>query len=201
MRSADVSGIVLGGGLSSRMGKDKSGLTLDGKSMAVRALEALDELFDELIYVTNDPDLRQIVPATKIARDEIPHLGPLGGILAGLRACESPRAFVVACDMPFVSIDLVRFLIAHDVAADIIVPQIDGRLEPLHAVYSRSCIPHIADQLAAGSRQIIGFYDQVNTDVIDEKSLRLIDPELRSFFNINTADDLRAAEAIVDSTR
>ena len=198
-KAGDVSGIVLAGGLSSRIGKDKGGLKLGGMPLAQRALQRLSALFEEVIYVTNDPMTAPATANIKLAKDDIPHLGPLGGILAGLRASRAPRAFVVGYDMPFVSPALVRFLVARDPGADIVVPRSAGRFEPLHAVYSRNCVPVIAERLAAGDRRIIGFYDRVNVTVVDEEELREVDPELRSFFNINTLDDLqRAAEMAKD---
>lgn len=196
-KPTDVSAIVLGGGLSTRIGRDKGGLILDGKPLAQRALETLGELFEELIYVINDPMAAPARAKIKLAKDDVPHLGPLGGILAGLKVSKAPRAFVVGYDMPFVSPELARFLVDYDVDADVVVPVTDGRYEPLHAVYSRKCIPVIADQLAAGKRQITGFFDKVRVVTVDETSIRKIDPALRSFFNINTPDDLRRARDLL----
>lgn len=166
--------------------------------MVKRAIDTLSELFEELIYVTNDPMTAPAWPHIKLAKDEVPHLGPLGGILAGLKVSKAPRAFVVGYDMPFVSPRLARFLVDYDVNADVVVAHTAGRYEPLHAVYSRNCIPFIADQLAAGNRRIIGFYDKVKVTMVDEPTLRRIDPELRSFFNINTPDDLKRANDLID---
>lgn len=196
-KTTDVSAIVLGGGLSTRIGRDKGGLILDGKPLALRALEALGELFEELIYVINDPMAAPAFAKIKLAKDDVPHLGPLGGILAGLKVSKAPRAFVVGYDMPFVSPELVRFLVDYDVDADVVVPVTGGRYEPLHAVYSRRCIPVIADRLAAGKRQITGFFDKVKVVTVDETAVRKIDPALRSFFNINTPDDLQRAKDLL----
>jgi len=198
---ADVAGIVLAGGLSSRIGEDKGQLTLDGEPLAKRALKTMSTLFKELIYVTNDPMTAPAYPGIKLAKDEVPHLGPLGGILAGLKISKAPRAFVVGYDMPFVSLELAGFLVGYDLTADIVVPKTGGRYEPLHAVYSRACIPVIADQLAAGNRRVIGFYDKVKVVAVDEPELRRIDPELLSFFNINTADDLKRAAELLEEAR
>ena len=194
----DVSGIVLGGGLSTRIGHDKGMLMLAGEPLAQRAIAAMGRLFDELIYVINDPMAAPAYPKIKLAKDEVPHLGPLGGILAGLKVSKAQRAFVVGYDMPFVSPELARFLVEYDMDADVVVPVTAGRYEPLHAVYSRNCIPSIADQLAAGKRQISGFYDKVKVTTVDEPALRRIDPDLRSFFNINTPDDVKRAVALMD---
>lgn len=200
-KARDVSGIVLAGGLSTRIGQDKGRLELGGVPLAERALQRLASLFEEIIYVTNDPMTAPASDAVKVAGDEIPHLGPLGGILAGLKASRAPRAFVVGYDMPFVSPALVRLLIAADPGADIVVPVSAGRFEPLHAVYSRGCIPVIAERLDAGDRRIVSLYDRVKVTAVEEAQLREVDPDLRSFFNVNTLADLeRAAEMAEDDS-
>src|SRR3990170_8856886 len=149
-----VSGVILAGGLSTRIGKDKGSLTLGRMPLAQKALETLGAMFEELIYVTNDPLTAPAWPRIKLAKDEIPHLGPLGGILAGLKVSKAPRAFVVGYDMPLILPSLVKLLVGREPGADIVVPRSAGRFEPLHAVYSRNCVPVIADQLAAGDRRI-----------------------------------------------
>jgi molybdenum cofactor guanylyltransferase len=189
---SDIAGIVLAGGLSTRIGRDKGRLELGGQTLAARSVETMKQLFDEVIYVSNDaedPSFEGIF----WARDEVPHLGPLGGILAGLRAMEAERAFVSAYDMPFLVKELVELLAGYDLKADVVVPVIAGRFEPLHSVYSRRCLPVIAKRLGEGNKQIIGFYEHVKVATVAEEELRAVDPKLRSFFNVNTWRDFETA--------
>ena len=192
-----VSGMVLAGGLSTRIGKDKGQLALGKATLAGRSLENLGTLFEELIYVTNDPFSAPALPGMRVAKDDVPHLGPLGGILAGLKVSQAPRSFVVGYDMPFVSPDLVRFLIEFDEEADVVAPSVKGHLEPLHAVYSRACVPFIAKTLEAGRNRIVDFYENVSVSVVGEADVLRIDPELRSFFNVNTLADLELAARMI----
>jgi molybdenum cofactor guanylyltransferase len=126
-RISDTSGVVLAGGLSTRIGRDKGGLELGGQTLAGRSVEKMRSLFDEVVYVSNEsepPPFQGVL----WARDEIPHLGPLGGILAGLKAAKAERAFVIAYDMPFIVKELVELLVDYDAEADVVVPVIAGRL-------------------------------------------------------------------------
>ncbi len=189
----NISGILLAGGKSSRIGRDKGSLMVGEISLAERSLLNMNQLFDEVIYVTNDQAPHPASQEFKIARDEVPHLGPLGGILAGLKSMQSKRAFIVAYDMPFVSPELVKYLIQIDVEADVVVPEIDGKLEPLHAVYGDQCIDLISTQLSNHDSKIINFYKKASAIHVPEEQIKKIDPDLRSFFNINTWDDVREA--------
>ncbi len=194
---SNISGIVLAGGKSSRIGRDKGSLMVGEISLAERSLSKMNDLFDEVIYVTNDQAPHPATPPFKIASDEIPHLGPLGGILAGLKNMKNKRAFIVAYDMPFVSPELVRYLIQIDEEADVVVPEIDGKLEPLHAVYGDQCVDLISAQLSNHDSKIINFYDKANAIHVSEEQIKKIDPDLRSFFNINTWDDIKEAMSII----
>ena len=156
----------------------------------------MTDLFDDLVYVVNDrkflPDHQNI----KIAMDEVPNMGPLGGIMAGLKKIEHSRAFVIAYDMPFLIPELVKHLVNYDDAADVVVPRIKGKFEPLHAVYSRSCLAQIAAQLANDHNKIIDLYEKIKMVEVDEEVIVRFDPLLRSFFNINTWEDLKYAEEL-----
>ncbi len=195
-RFDNVAGVVLAGGLSTRIGRDKGRLEIGGAPQWSRPVERLRSLFSEVIYATNDPDFE--APADlKVTFDEVPHLGPLGGILAALRATEAERVFVVAYDMPFVQEDLVRYLVGLAPEADVTVPVIDGKLEPLHAVYGQVCAAVIEGRLKSRRRKIIDFYRAVSVHEVPEADLRRLDPELLSFFNINTWDDVERAKRLM----
>lgn len=192
-----VSGMILAGGLSTRIGKDKGGLEIGGQNQWERSAENMLSLFSEVIYVTNDHSFVSPYEDLVIAHDEIPHQGPLGGILAGMMAATCGAVFVVAYDMPFVVGKLVRFLCGLKHEGDIVVPVVAGEYEPLHAVYSCRCAPRIRSQLELGKRKIIEIFDHLSVREVDEAELKKIDPELRTFFNINTWEDVRQADSML----
>lgn len=190
----NTSGIILAGGLSTRIGRDKGRLKIGEVTLAQRSLEIMTTLFDDVVYVIND---RKFLPSRQdimIAMDEIPNLGPLGGIMAGLKVIRHSRAFVIAYDMPFIVPELVKLLVDFDYEADVVVPRIGGKFEPLHAVYDRSCVAPIAGQLANGKNKIIDLFDKVKMVEVDEEVIVGFDSKLRSFFNVNTWEDLKHAE-------
>lgn len=188
--------MILAGGLSTRIGRDKGGLKIGGHSLADTAVAVMGAVFEDLVYVTNSPKTAPRRPNLTIAQDEIPHLGPLGGLLAGLKAIKTSRAFVVAYDMPFVNPNLIELMLAKNSHADVVVGRVGGQLEPLHAVYGRQCVLVIEAQLEKGERKIKDFYTLVKVEVVEEAELRKIDPELKSFFNINTWQDYESAGGV-----
>lgn len=196
----DVSGVILAGGLSTRIGRDKGGLTLGGAPLGQRVVETIGSIFEEVIYVTNDPMNAPAYSRIKLAKDEVPHLGPLGGILAGLRVSDASRAFIVGYDMPFATKAVIDFMVGYAPGADAVVVRRGDKLEPLHAVYSRACIAPISEQLGNGNNRIIALYDRIEVSFVDEAELRTIDPELLSFFNVNTMEDLETAERLLRPT-
>ncbi len=192
-----VAGVVLAGGLSTRIGRDKGQLEIGGSPQWCRPVERLQALFSEVVYATNDPGFTAPQHDLTVTFDEVPHQGPLGGILSAFRATTSERLFVVAYDMPFIQAALARFLVELAPEADVTVPVIGGKYEPLHAVYGRGCEAIIEKQLAVGRRQIIHFYQSVRVREVSEAELRAHDSELISFFNINTWKDVEQAEALL----
>ena len=184
---------MLGGGLSTRIGQDKGEIEVAGKKLLDRAILNMTRNFAEGVYVTNDLSFKAPSPELIVTNDEIPHLGPLGGISAGLKTIGNQKAFVAGYDMPFVETGLIELLIEEAAGAQVAVPKIGGKLEPLHAVYDRTCLGAIDAQLTAGRRKIINFYADVSVKEVDEAKIRAVDPGLRSFFNVNTWDDVEAA--------
>ena len=199
--AANVSGVVLAGGLSTRIGRDKGELEIGGCKLWLRSVDRMRSLFSDVVYVTNDLGFTAPYTDLVVAHDEVPHLGPLGGILAGLKAAREDRVFIVAYDMPFVSPELVRLLVDSCPDADITVPVIGGKYEPLHALYRRTCVPHVAAQLEAGNRKIVDFYRLVKVEEVEESELRSADPELLSFLNINTWEDVHLANSILPGAK
>lgn len=196
--SQPVSGIILAGGRSRRMGGlDKRWALVDGRSLLERAIDALQPWCEEvLVVVALDDELALAIPGVRVVNDRFT-AGPLGGLEAGLRSMRSARAVVVACDMPFLDSPLLQHLcMLCDDAYDAVVPVSGGRPQPLHAVYSASCLP-VIDRLLAG--QVVPALN----DLLGELSVRFVGADAlqpflasaASFTNINTQSDLAAARA------
>lgn len=192
------SGIVLAGGKSERMGRDKAFMLLEGKMLICRVLEVLARICDELIISTNNARSYADLPV-RVIPDIFDSRGALGGIHAGLKAMRNERALVVACDMPALSLSLLRFMVAMASDCDVVVPRIDGEFEPLHAVYGVNCIAPIERLIADRPRRIVALYDCVRVREVDAEQVRLFGAG-RSFFNINTPEDWSLAKRYLEMT-
>jgi len=195
-----VTGVILAGGRASRLGGiDKSALDVDGQTVFERVISALSAVADRLLVVAND-DRFDADPRLTLIRDPEPHAGVLPALNASLTAASTPLAVVVACDMPFLQVPLLSYLIETAGNCDAVVPVVDSRPEPMHAVYRvEPCRAAIAAALARDQRRMIAFLDDVRTCLIAEADLRRFDPNLRSFFNVNTLDDLANARRLAAS--
>jgi FdhD protein len=194
-RFSDIAGVILAGGESSRMGRNKALLEVNGERMVETAYRRMADLFDEVLLVTNTPGIYDFIPCRKIA-DIYPGMGPLGGIHAALSNCAAGRAFVTACDMPGLNPRLIRELSSMPGGVDVVIPETPGGLEPLHAVYAKSCLPKMEAMLRAGERRILSFFDLAQVRLVPRGKIATIDPDFTSFRNVNTPEDYqRAARA------
>jgi molybdenum cofactor guanylyltransferase len=184
-----VSAIVLAGGQSRRMGRDKALIDYQGRPIIVHVINTLRVLTDDIMVVSNRADLYRSFGA-RVVTDYDPPSGPLGGIAVGLQAVNHDVAVVVACDMPFLNVSLLRWLIDLAEGVDAVVPQTGGEFEPLHAVYRQKCHDPIVRRLARGERRVISFFADVRLRPVPEAEWRVLDPEGRSLVNLNTPDDL-----------
>lgn len=191
----DVSGVVLAGGQSRRLGTNKAFVKVGGVALIDRVLHQLGQLSDDVLIVTNDPVTYQGL-GVSVVEDAIPGGGSLGGIYTGLALAGHERAVAVGCDMPFLDLGLLRFMILLSEKYDVVIPSLEGLLEPLHAVYSKACLGPMADVLQAGGRRIVDFFPQVRVRHVERAELEALDPEHLSFFNINTPEDLSRAQAL-----
>ncbi|HEX8319940.1 molybdopterin-guanine dinucleotide biosynthesis protein B [Longimicrobium sp.] len=195
-------GAILAGGASRRFGAPKALAPVGGWRIVDRVRGALSQVGDPVVIIANDASLFADLDLP-IRPDDVPGLGALGGIRTALRwAMEMGRtgALVVACDMPFVSAALLRALSDHAASADVdaVVPESGGRrgIEPLCAWYSVRCLPEVDRMLADGERQAFRLADRVRADRIPIGEVRRIGDPGILFLNVNTVDDLRAAERI-----
>jgi molybdopterin-guanine dinucleotide biosynthesis protein A len=185
-----ASAVILAGGKSKRLGQDKALLRVEGQTLLARTVHTLAALSDDLVVVANHPDrYGTLALPVRLVPDERPGFGSLMGIYSGLRAARQPHVLVVACDMPFLNMDLLRFMLSLAHGQDVVVPRLGDFLEPLHAIYSRACLLPIAGQLEQKRRQIIGFFDQVRVRYVEEDEIDRFDPQHLSFMNVNTPQD------------
>lgn len=190
-----MTGVVLAGGKSSRMGFNKAFIELGGKRLIEATVDRLKALFPEVLIIANDQDLYAYL-GVKIIPDLIPNSGSLGGIYTGLHAATHPQCFFAACDMPFLNADLISLLVREAAGWDVVVPRVGGELQPMHAIYAKSCLPFIKKAIDGGMLKIAWFFQKVSVKTIEEPALRALDPQLLGFMNVNTPLDLEKAEAI-----
>ena len=188
---ADVTGVILAGGSSTRMGSNKALLPYQGGTFIESIHRRMAALFRDVIVVTNTPELYQSVPCPKVV-DIIPGLGGLSGIHAALRHVGSGHVFVVACDMPSVGADLVRCMVGMRDGYDAVIPESASGLEPLCAVYGKGALPAIEETLRSGQGKVVSILSKVRVKTLSRDEVSLVDPGFRSFRNINTPDDYYA---------
>ena len=183
-----MTGVVLAGGRGTRFGGCKAQLRHGGETLLQRTARVLSELFGAVVVVTSDAALAQQVPQAEVILDEIEGIGPMGGLHAALRHIATEHAFVVACDMPKLQPQLIQAQARAAWGADVVVPRHDGLLEPLHAVYGKSCLTALERQIASGDYRLRSIFDQVRTVYLD---LVPSGPFREVFTNVNTPADLR----------
>lgn len=192
---AAVSVVVLAGGRGQRLGRDKATLELvRGQTLLQRALGLVAPLSDDVIVVRR-PDQDLSVSAARVISDRAPFHGPLAGILAGIEAAREEWVLVVACDMPFLSRPLLRYMLTLRTGYDVVVPRLAVGMEPLHALYHRRAAAAVRRVLERGERRLVSFYDGLRVRAVTPDELAPHDSEGRAFFNINTPEDLDQARA------
>lgn len=190
-----MTGVILAGGRSTRMGRNKAFLEAGGERLIDRQVRLFRSLFPEVIIVTASP-LDYLDQPAAIATDIFPGRGALGGIYTGLFHASDEQAFFAACDMPFLNPDFLAYMVDQAAGRDIVVPAPPDGLQPLHAIYSRRCLPVIQGLLEKERLKITGFYPGFATLLIPPETLRRFDPAGRMFLNINTPADLRHLTAL-----
>lgn len=183
-----ITGVILAGGESRRMGRTKALLPYRGGRLIEAIYRQLSELFDEVIVVTNRPELYAFLPCRKVP-DLYPGRGVLAGIQGGLHHSRFPRIFVTACDMPHLNSGLIRRLAALMGENAALVPASNGGLEPLHAFYDMAALPAIDEALASGVQRIVALFDRFPVKIVPAAVVATLDPTFASFRNINTPDD------------
>jgi len=194
-----MTSIVLAGGKSLRLGRNKALEEIGGQSLIQRVIERLELLGTEIIVVVAHAD--QVFPPdskAKIVVDAYPGKGALGGIYSGLKVASSFHNLVVACDMPFLNIDLLRYLMELSPDFDVVIPRLKVGLEPLHAVYSKRCLDPMEAALGEGRLKIADAFPTLRIRYVEQAEVEKFDPYRLSFFNINSKADLERARTLLE---
>ncbi len=190
-----IAALIMAGGRSTRLGRDKASEMLLGRPLLQHVIDRVSPVVDEIVVVKARgqqlPEIASALPL-RVVEDLYPDCGPLGGIYTGLSATGAERCLAVACDMPLLVESLLRELLQRSVECDVVMPVL-AYPEPLHAVYGRACIEPIRERLEARQLKITNFLGAVHVCYVREDDCRRFDPDLRSFSNTNTEEDLNRA--------
>jgi molybdopterin-guanine dinucleotide biosynthesis protein A len=194
----EVTGVILAGGKSRRMGEDKRYLVVGEQTLLERGLGVIRSIFQEVLIVIAQDSPPLDVDA-KVVRDLLPDCGSLGGLYTGLMQATTPWIFVVACDMPFLDQAVIGQFTSRRATADIVMAKLDGRLHPMHALYGKRCLPALEQMIQARQLKIQEIVSQSSLRVqyVTEAELLTIDPSWRSFQNVNSPSDLEAARSLL----
>ena len=197
-----VTGVILAGGQSRRMGQNKALMRLGKEPLIAHVIRQLESVADELLLITNEPDLYTDLKLAMYP-DVLPGMGALGGLHAGLTYAANRTVICVGCDMPLLQVDLLSHLIALLGDYDAVVPcvQAANRSTPvfqtLSAVYSKRCLPAIDGMLGLGELRVHALYDHIDARIVQPHEWQAFDPQGLSFFNINTPEDFEKAKRYI----
>ncbi|MBI2881416.1 MAG: molybdenum cofactor guanylyltransferase [Candidatus Tectomicrobia bacterium] len=196
----DVTGVILAGGQSRRMGTDKARLKVDGVPLLDRVARVFRRTFSANLVIANDPGL-YLGLGLPVHTDVYPNRGSLVGIYTGLLNAETPYIFCASCDMPFLNERLIRFLVDLRAGFDWVLPFSGHGREPLHAVYGKGCLGPMERLIAEDNLAIVGIASEVRTRRVAAEEVAALDPKFLSFMNCNTPEDLEAAAALARELR
>lgn len=200
----EISGIVLAGGMSRRLGRDKAVVTVGGEPLISRVIGRLSQVTEQTVVVVNDEARASALPlpaSVKVSVDVYPGRGSLGGIFTGLAEADGNWGLVAACDMPFLNLPLLIHIISVRDGYHAVVPLFQDRPQPTHALYSKACLPHMERRLKADDLKVAHLLEDVRVAYVPEERVLSLDPGRLSFFNVNTQEDLDRALALVERRR
>ena len=187
-----MSAVILAGGKSSRMGQDKAFLKIGNRTIVEYQLQRLSPLFEELLLSTNLPEKFAHL-GLETVQDFIPDRGPLVGIYSSLLRARYSHLFAIACDMPFISPGLITYMKEDCKDYDVTVPETERGLEPLHAIYSKTCLPVMKEYMDKkdGKGRVIEFFPEVKVRVVTREEISSIPGGNEAFLNFNTMEEYR----------
>jgi molybdopterin-guanine dinucleotide biosynthesis protein A len=195
----DITGIILAGGKSLRFGRNKATEKIAGMTLVERVIKQLSSITREIILVTNE-DSSQFAKFDflDVVSDIYPAKGPLGGIYTGLIASHTAANIVVACDMPFLNAALLSYMVEISPGFDAVIPRWpNNQIEPLHGIYSGSCIPVMKKRLEDNRLSISECLKEMRVRYFTQAEFSKFDPEFQSFFNINNQADIELFNKIM----
>ena len=196
-----LTGVLLAGGRSRRMGRDKAQLVIEGQTMLDRTLAVLQQVTDEVLVSGFRERAEQVPPGVRVIEDQYTDAGPLAGIYSALLMARNPHVLAVACDMPFLNADLLRHMSSLAEDYDVVIPNVDGHTEQLHAIYSKSSLPLIKEQLDRGDYKIDRWFGRARVYYVTEEEVGRFDPQHRSFMNVNTPEEWQAAQELIEAKK
>ena len=187
-----ISCIILAGGKNARMGREKAYLRIGERTIIEEQSDALGRIFDEIIIVANSQNYFKNIDA-KVVTDIIPDLGPLGGLYSGLAVSSNIHSFLIACDMPFINLQLIDYMIKQIGENDIVIPLSSKGIETLFAVYSLNCLETIRRQVEFKNLKLLDILTFFKVRYISQEEVEKFDPKEFSFFNVNSPKDYEEA--------
>jgi len=194
-----VSAVVMSGGQSTRMGQEKGLMQFCGRKLVEFVLETVSQVADDVIVSVAKGKSAEYIealgPGLRIVEDRETGQGPMEGLVCAFGDSRSEYVLVVPCDTPFLTVGVCNMLIAYSSGHDGSVPRVRGFLEPLHAVYSRdSGLRAFKRTLGEGHRKLLDAFEYLDLAEVNEATFRKVDPDLSSFWNLNTKEDIALAE-------
>ncbi|RLB18862.1 MAG: molybdenum cofactor guanylyltransferase [Deltaproteobacteria bacterium] len=186
----DIIGVILAGGKSTRYGRNKALEQIQGRPLIEHVIQVMSCLFKDIMLMTNTPDEYAYL-GLPMVEDIIKGLGPIGGIYTALKVMDKEAGFFLACDMPCLSRDLIRYIVSIRDDFDVVVPRVGWKIEALHGIYGKRCIRPIERNIDKGIYQVIRVFQDVSVRYVEEEEIRKFDPDLRSFLNVNSPEELR----------
>jgi len=190
---ADCTAIILAGGASKRMGRDKASLSVNGETLLQSVIARVQPLFVHTSISVRQPRADVLLPQIC---DTQADGGPLVGLISALEKITTPWVFMVACDMPFVVPALIEQLASLRADHQAVIPVVDEHAQPLAAFYARSCLPVLQQSLASGNKSLLGAMKTFDVRYVAADELVQFDPQLRSFFDLDTPQDVALAEGM-----
>ncbi len=185
-----ISCYILAGGKSSRMGRDKGLILLNNKAIVQSLIEKLETSFDDIIVVSNNKDYEQFGKA--VIADSVLNIGPAGGIYTALQHAKRDKIFIISCDMPFVTVDAIAFLIGQSENNEIVLPYYQKHPEPLCSVLSKSCLGLWKSNIDKGVFKLQDIMANFNTLHLHVDKIDLFKSDF--FFNVNSEEQLEEAK-------
>lgn len=201
-KNTQISGVLLAGGKSRRMGKDKRILVLDGETLLNRALGVLVKVFQEVIVVLGEEEFAIDDHTVRVVHDIIPNCAAAGGLFTGLSYSTNPNIFVVACDMPFLNPVVIRHMTSLSGTFDMTLAELTQGIQMTHGIYSKRCLPVLEKMVKDRNLRLQDLLKASSLALrkVQESEILSVDPQLLSFMNLNSPADLEFARKITRSS-